>query len=62
MPPRDLRVLNEAGTSVGGTSGRIMLTPQEAAIAEGIETPEEEVRFTHVSFACLRRAECYRCL
>jgi hypothetical protein len=25
-PPRDLRVLNEVGTSAGGTSGRIMLT------------------------------------
>jgi hypothetical protein len=38
-----------------------MLMPLEAAIAEGVETPEEEVRFTHVSFSCLRRAESYRC-
>jgi hypothetical protein len=49
-------MLQQAATSTAGTSSRGMLTPLETAIVEGVETPEEEVQFTHVSFACLSRA------
>jgi hypothetical protein len=37
------------GCSAAGTTSRGMLTPIEPETAAGVDTPEEEQRFTHVS-------------
>jgi hypothetical protein len=47
-----------AATSATGTLSRGMLTPLEAATVEGVDTLEEELRFTHVSFPCFTMTSC----